>query len=102
MHSTERDWVVTRAYTGKTIRTARNRWTQEWANKENEALPFPLQFIKAGEGTLPGGWVGGDVEYGLCPAGQIAGMIKEIKSAKEVVREIVEEAEKIIQKWGKQ
>jgi len=95
-HSTESDWVITRSYTGKTIRTARNRWTEEWANKEDEALPFPLQFIKAGERTIPGGWVGGDIEYGLCPAGQIAGMIDEVKSAKEVIRDIVDEAEKIL------
>lgn len=99
-HSTERDWVITRSYTGKTIRTARNRWTEEWANKEDEALPFPLQFIKAGEKVVPGGWLGGDIEYGLCPAGQIAGMIKEIKSAKKVMQDIVDEAEKILHKWA--
>ena len=59
-------------------------------------LPFPLQFIKAREKTLPGGWFGGDLEYGCTPGGQIAGMIKEIKSAKEVVADIVVEAEKIL------
>jgi NAD(P)H-dependent flavin oxidoreductase YrpB (nitropropane dioxygenase family) len=35
-------------------------------------------------------------EYGCAPAGQIAGMIAEIKSAKEIVKEIVAEAEKIL------
>lgn len=97
VQSTEEDWVVTKSYTGKTIRTVRNRWTQQWSRREGEALPFPLQFIKAREKVLPGGWVGGDLEYGCAPAGQIAGMITEIKSAKEVVKEIVAEAEKILQ-----
>ncbi len=96
IQSTEEDWIITKSYTGKTIRTARNRWTQEWSKKESEALPFPLQFIKAREKTLPGGWIGGDIEYGLTPAGQIAGMITEIKSANELVKEIVAEAEEIL------
>lgn len=95
--SSEESWVISKAYTGKSLRTARNRWTEQWLKRENELLAFPLQMINAGEKLIPGGWVGGDMEWGAAPGGQIAGMIKEVKSAQEVVKEMVGEAERILQ-----
>ncbi len=38
----------------------------------------------------------GNTDLGLMPAGQISGAIHEVKSAGEVVREIMEEAEEVL------
>jgi len=40
----------------------------------------------------------GDVENGILPAGQVAGRIKEIKSCKEIIDDIIAEAEIVLKK----
>lgn len=34
-------------------------------------------------------WINGNVGVGILPAGQISGLVKDILSAKEVIRELV-------------
>ena len=41
------------------------------------------------EGSLEESWVSGDLEAGPVPAGQIAGMIREVLSVREVIEEMV-------------
>jgi NAD(P)H-dependent flavin oxidoreductase YrpB (nitropropane dioxygenase family) len=36
-------------------------------------------------------WVKGDLEAGLLPAGQVAGLISTVLSVKEVIEEMIEE-----------
>lgn len=78
-----------------------------WALKADELMRkgAPVEEIKAHIG-YPGkvmkGMVSGDVENGGAVMGEIAGMIVEIKPAAQVVREMVEQADRILQElWIK-
>lgn len=85
----EEGTVVTRAYTGKTARVIRNRFTDEWAQREAEILPYPLQQEAVGREVFVAARVHGNTDIGHMAAGQGAGLITEIKSAAEVVDELV-------------
>lgn len=50
---------------------------------------------KFGVGMLRKAVVDGDVENGSVMAGQISGLIKDIKTCKEVIQDIMTEAEKV-------
>ena len=39
--------------------------------------------------TMEDSWVKGNVNVGILPAGQISGLVQEILSVKEVIREMV-------------
>jgi enoyl-[acyl-carrier protein] reductase II len=89
------DTVVTRAYTGKPLRNIRNRWTEEWKDRQSEAKPFPMQVFVAGE-KMATAILGGDMDWGLSPAGQGSGLIKEIVPAGQVVQDIMREAKEVL------
>ena len=55
-----------------------------------------VELEKFGEGKLQLGVLEGDLENGSLMAGQIAGLVKDIKPAAAIIREIVEEAERVI------
>ncbi len=85
----------TRCYTGKPARTIRNRYSAEWEDKKDQLQPYPTQMLySARNNLLDFGGAGGDVdpERSFMPAGQGLGMIESVKPAREVLREIVEEA----------
>ena len=84
--------VVTRAHSGKPNRMIRNRFTDEWASREQEIKPYPLQLNEVGELGSYRGRIEGDVDYAVLPASQGSGIIKAVKSAGEVVRGIIAEA----------
>lgn len=84
------DTVVTKAYSGKSMRVLRNRFTDEWGDKPT--LPFPLQ-LGATAGLGRRGMETGDVEDGAVQAGQGVGLIEKLEPAGDLVRRIVEEAE---------
>ncbi len=95
LQSADEDTRVSRAYTGKTLRASYNRFHDMWDNSGLEPLPFPTQvlissallasFIAANKDDCVGGL-----------AGQISGLITEIKPAGEVLKEMVEEAVDIL------
>ncbi len=86
---------VSTAYTGKTLRASYNQFHDLWENSGLEPLPFPTQvlissallasFIEANKTDFVGGL-----------AGQVSGIIKEIKPAARVLEEMVEEAVDIL------
>lgn len=92
--------VVTRAYSGKTMRAIRTRYTDEWEGKRDELQPFPMQAARA---TQDGVWhilagpdTGLDPERDCMPAGQSAGGITAVKSCGEIVSDIMRQAEAIL------
>jgi enoyl-[acyl-carrier protein] reductase II len=89
------DTVITKAYTGKTLRNIRNQYTEEWKGRESEIKPFPYQFFVSGE-NLVKGIRDGDIDHGLTPAGQGSGLIAEIVPAGQVVTDIFREAEEVL------
>lgn len=93
--STDEDTRVSLAYTGKTLRASYNKFHDLWDGSGLEPLPFPTQvlissallasFIEANKTDYVGGL-----------AGQISGLIKEIKPARQVLEEMVTEAVEIL------
>lgn len=93
----DRDTVVTARITGHPVRCLRNKLTREFERLEEERAPIE-EFEKLGVGKLRAAVIDGDVEWGSVMAGQIAGLIKDIKPAKEIIEEIMEEAYRILER----
>jgi enoyl-[acyl-carrier protein] reductase II len=94
--------VVTRAYTGKTLRALRNSWTDHFEAHPEELVPFPAQIARAlEEGVMH---LGGDEstevdpERECFPAGQGVGAVRELVPAGELVGRFVAEAEEVIRR----
>jgi enoyl-[acyl-carrier protein] reductase II len=87
--------TLSRAYTGKPLRTLENRWTDAWANRLPEIAPFPAQYAVAGV-RVETGYQDGDLEEGMLPAGQGIETVHEILPAADIVRSVVEQAERIL------
>jgi enoyl-[acyl-carrier protein] reductase II len=87
--------VITGRYIGPT-RCVRNRLTEEIIEKEKSGISSQdlLKFI--GPGRSRRATTEGEVEEGTIYCGQIAGLVSELKSAKEVVEEIVRGAEPLV------
>jgi enoyl-[acyl-carrier protein] reductase II len=97
----EDDTVISRAYTGKTCRVVRNRYTDEFEAAGGKAEPFPMQYIKSvQDGANHLGAAGSppdlDPDREFWPAGQGAGGIQELVPAGELVHRFVEEAEQAL------
>jgi enoyl-[acyl-carrier protein] reductase II len=92
----ERDTVVTGASTGHPVRVIKNKLAMEFLKREKEgAKPEELEAL--GVGALRRA-VEGDVEWGSLMAGQISGLIREIKPVKNIIEDIIKEAEETIEK----
>jgi len=91
---TEADTVISRAFTGKTLRALANETTREWEGKT--ALPFAAQVMHSAQHNLLGPIAGviDDVNPATqCLAvGQGGGAIQEVLPAGEIVRRTLAEA----------
>ncbi len=100
----ESETIVTRCFTGKTLRAIRNRYTDEWEGRQGEILRFPEQVLAAQQAgvwkILVGPDAGFDEDRDCMPAGQGAGGIKAIKPCKEIIDDIVAEAREILTRLG--
>ncbi|HNQ86818.1 MAG TPA: nitronate monooxygenase [Deltaproteobacteria bacterium] len=93
--SSDEDTRVSYAITGKTSRTSYSRFHDLWNESGLDPLPFPMQVLVSS--ALMGSFVAaGRDDYVGGFAGQVSGIIHEIKPAAEVVEEMVEEAADII------
>ncbi|HZZ47671.1 MAG TPA: nitronate monooxygenase [Pseudonocardia sp.] len=91
------DAVISRAYSGKTLRTYRNSWVREWEQREPDAFPF--QITHSAE-RLTTAFRLGDVEQGLAPIGQVVGLVADVQPAAQIVREMAEQAERVLAAAG--
>lgn len=95
LDSTEEDTRVSTAYTGKTLRASYSGYHDLWDASGLDPLPFPMQvlvssylltaFIEAGKSDYVGGL-----------AGQVSGIIHEIKPARELLEQMVAETVDIL------
>jgi nitronate monooxygenase len=93
------DFAATRIYTGKTARTFRNAIHAEWAAAGLEPLGMPHQKVLF-EDFLHAARRAGRLDLVSNPAGQVAGMLREVRPAAEILRELVEGAERSIARLG--
>ncbi len=85
----------TTIYTGKTSRATYNRFHDLWEESGLEPLRFPVQVVLA-SAIVDMFNSAGNVEYVGPFAGQVSGLIREIKPAARIVEEMVEEAADIL------
>jgi enoyl-[acyl-carrier protein] reductase II len=90
--------VISRAFSGKTMRAIKNETTERYESDPSLLKKFPDQlFVSHHEGTFHLGGdentPGVDPRREGYPAGQAVGAIQEILSAGEIVRRMVSEAE---------
>ena len=95
LESTDEDTRVSTAYTGKTLRASLNGYHKLWEESGLDPLPFPTQVLVSS--ALLWGFVKAEkTDYIGGLAGQVSGLIHEIKPARQVVEEMVEEAVDIL------
>lgn len=94
------DSEVTGMSTGHPVRCIRNKMTKEYLKMEKEGVEL-MELEKLTLGTLRAAVIDGDVSMGTVMAGQIAGMIKKEMSCKEIIDEIVGDAEALLSSGGK-
>lgn len=91
------DSAVTGMSTGHPVRSIRNKMTKEYLRLEKEGASFEeLEQMTAG--SLRNAVVDGDVINGSVMAGQIAGMLKDELSCKEIIESIMKQAEELSQR----
>jgi NAD(P)H-dependent flavin oxidoreductase YrpB (nitropropane dioxygenase family) len=97
---TEEDTKVTRSFTGKTARAINNAWIEAWEQSSLEPLPMPLQSILV-QDFLRGAVVSNTTDALFMASGQVGGMIHELKPAGQVLRDVIAEAEQVLERLPK-
>ena len=95
VNSNDEGTRVSTAYTGKTLRASYNGYHDLWAGSGLEPLPFPTQVVISS--ALLAGFIESDQDEfvgGL--AGQVSGIIQEVKPAAQVLEDMVAETVDIL------
>jgi len=100
LQAQDRATVVTGESTGHPVRCLENRLTREFSARE-KAGASTEELEEFGRGKLSLGIIQGNIEEGSLMAGQIAGLIRDIKPVKAIIEDIMAEAEKVIDTLGK-
>jgi enoyl-[acyl-carrier protein] reductase II len=96
----DRATIVTGVSTGHPVRCLENKLTYQFAERE-KAGASKEELEELGRGKLSLGVMQGNIEEGSLMAGQIAGLIKEIKPVRAIIQDIMAEAQQIIGAMGK-
>jgi len=97
VEANDEDTLVSTMFTGKTLRSIHSKFHDRWAAEGLDPLPFPMQILIA-SALLSGFIQANQDDYIGGFAGQVSGLIKEIKPAGEVLKDMVEEAADILTK----
>ncbi|MHB1392012.1 MAG: enoyl-[acyl-carrier-protein] reductase FabK [Clostridia bacterium] len=95
----DRGTVVTGRVTGHPVRILKNKLAREFEKLE-KANGTAEEYEKLGVGRLKAAVVDGDADYGSVMAGQIGGLVKQIKPAKDIIEDIVKEAQEVLYTIG--
>ncbi len=93
----DRDTVVTGRTTGHPVRILKNKLAREFMKLEAKGATKE-ELEKFGEGKLRLAAREGDIQNGSVMAGQIAGLIKDVKPVRDIIEEIIAEAEGVIKR----
>jgi len=95
LRATSEDTVRSRSWTGKPCRMLRNDWTEAWAAEDApEPLGMPLQgmvTMEAVSRTSRYASSGQAQQVAFNPVGQVVGMMRDVRSCREVILELVQE-----------
>ena len=87
--------MVTGKRLGHPVRSLRTQFARDYTKAEYGGMPDE-ELEALGAGALRRAVVEGDTEKGCFLSGQIAAMVKKEQPAAEIVREVAEEAEKVL------
>ena len=96
------DTLVSKGYSGKTMRVIRNEYIEDLERHPERMLPFPEQMDASSRDGLIGLTPGSDVDItrSCLPAGQGAGGITDIRPCAEIVASVMQEARETIERLG--
>lgn len=98
--ASDRDTVITGRPTGHPVRVLKNKLSKQFLELEEKCADIK-EYEELGIGKLKAAAIDGDSEYGSMMSGQIAGIIKEEKSVKDVIEEIMQQTEDFINNFLK-
>jgi enoyl-[acyl-carrier protein] reductase II len=90
------DNIVTGRYTGHPCRNIKTKFAKKLATGEKEGTLSPEEFEQLTVGALRRAVVDGDVDSGAFLGGAISGMVNDIKTCADIVKEINDGAEKLL------
>ena len=96
LRGSSEDFVVSKAYSGKTARDYKNVVIDAWDRSGLDTLPMPLQRVMM-QNFVKSARMAGRYDLVNNPAGQIAGMINERKPAAQIMEELVQGAVEVLQ-----
>ncbi len=101
--SKEIDTIATGKRLGHPVRSLKNTFSREFFAKEYDSTITNEKLEKMGEGALRLAAVEGDKVKGCFMAGQVCAMVKKEETAKEIIENLVSEAEELLggTKWEK-
>lgn len=103
--SAEDKTVISRAFTGKTLRALENSYTKYFEEHPEELQRFPQQMVRStGDHAMHLGgdeWTEVDPDKECYPSGQGVGAITELIPAGDIVRKFVAEAEEVLGRTAK-
>lgn len=96
----DEDTTISRSYSGKTMRVHKNEWVKDWEGRPQDIQKFPMQAIMSTQAGVMGG-IGGqleglDIDRSCFAMGQGSGAIHDVKPAAEIIRDIMAEAEAVL------
>jgi len=100
INARDRDTTITGASIGHPVRSLGNKLTRKYKEMEKKGVPAD-ELEKLGVGSLKAAMVEGDIENGTVMAGQVCAMANKIQTAREIIMEIMEDAERVISNISK-
>lgn len=95
LNAKDRDTAVSGRSTGHPVRALRNKLTKQYEELEKQCAPVE-QLEKLGIGKIRMAMVEGDCEFGTVACGQIAGLVKKIQPAREIIKELMEGTDAVL------
>lgn len=92
------DSVVTGRYTGHPCRNVKTKFAKRLATGEKDGTLTPDEFEQLTVGALRKAVQDGNLDEGSFLCGAIAGMVNQVKPAREIVEEMFAQAEKLLNK----
>lgn len=86
------DTIVTGRSTGAPVRVLKNPMAREYVRMEKDQIPL-MELEKLTIGSLRRAVSDGDIERGSFMAGQVAGLVKEIRSCEAIIRDLFDPIE---------